>query len=589
MPGGLFGGGGGGGTSSQPVGAQSYIPQAQATADQGFQNIAHLFYDPSIAGTTPGQAYYPQVQSSVAAGYNNPYAPGAQSAAVNYDALAQGAVPGITSGGTNLVAGGALPLSDLQLALAGGFAPDYSNIVSLSETNPYLQQAQQGASWAAGLGRTAADQAAQGGVQLGGVAAQLPGLGAQAGQQITALGSPLQGLASSLINTGFDPQQALYNRTQQQVLDQANAVNAASGLSGTPYGAGVTDQTLSNFNIDWQNNLQNRQLAAAQGAQGVQNTLGGLIGSGLQANVLGANAAGSLFNTGLGLGQGATGLMAGAQSLPSAQYGNNLQSIIQALNARNQAGNVGATTAQGLLGGAGNALTQGAGGLSTGLNLGSQYSQLPYNVFNQNIGNQLSTLGQGINLGNQQYTVPQQTLNNLEDYLGLGQSATGSAISGQYLNNATNLLSGQGLGGLASTLFGNSLGGGSGGLLGQVGLNPFTSSGLGLTGGLAGLGDAGTSDMGLLAGLGGDFGGGGDVAASVLPSIFSIFSDRRLKTDVEPIGMAMNGLPLYAYRYKGTGLGSIGVMADEVERINPDAVLYHPSGYKMVDYARALW
>src|SRR5215472_5460975 len=105
MPGGLFGGGGGGGTSSQPVGAQSYIPQAQATADQGFQNIAHLFYDPSIAGTTPGQAYYPPVRPSVAAGYNTPYAPGPQTPAVNYDAWEQGAERGIPSGGTNLVAG----------------------------------------------------------------------------------------------------------------------------------------------------------------------------------------------------------------------------------------------------------------------------------------------------------------------------------------------------------------------------------------------------------------------------------------------------------------------------------------------------
>jgi hypothetical protein len=64
------------------------------------------------------------------------------------------------------------------------------------------------------------------------------------------------------------------------------------------------------------------------------------------------------------------------------------------------------------------------------------------------------------------------------------------------------------------------------------------------------------------------------------------FSDRRLKSDIIEIGRAHNGLPIYFYRIDGKP--EIGVMADEVERVKPGAVVTMPNGYQAVDYARAL-
>ena len=65
-----------------------------------------------------------------------------------------------------------------------------------------------------------------------------------------------------------------------------------------------------------------------------------------------------------------------------------------------------------------------------------------------------------------------------------------------------------------------------------------------------------------------------------------MFSDRRLKSHIKRVGMLDNGLPVYSYRM-GNGPVQIGVMADEVEVIRPDAIIDHPSGYLMVDYGRA--
>jgi len=64
----------------------------------------------------------------------------------------------------------------------------------------------------------------------------------------------------------------------------------------------------------------------------------------------------------------------------------------------------------------------------------------------------------------------------------------------------------------------------------------------------------------------------------------ALMSDRRLKTNIRQIGMHAIGIPLYSYDYIW-GEPSIGVMADEVEQVRPEAVLrHHPSGYAMVSY-----
>lgn len=67
-----------------------------------------------------------------------------------------------------------------------------------------------------------------------------------------------------------------------------------------------------------------------------------------------------------------------------------------------------------------------------------------------------------------------------------------------------------------------------------------------------------------------------------------MMSDRRLKTDIKLVGKLDNGLNVYQYRYKSGGPTQIGLMADEVEKVSPDAVATHESGYKMVDYSKVM-
>jgi hypothetical protein len=79
--------------------------------------------------------------------------------------------------------------------------------------------------------------------------------------------------------------------------------------------------------------------------------------------------------------------------------------------------------------------------------------------------------------------------------------------------------------------------------------------------------------------------GGGTLGGSALMGLAGMlpFSDRRLKEDIEKIGGLFDGTPLYHFRYKGDPVSRVGVMADEV---HPSDTVTHPSGFKMVDYAR---
>jgi hypothetical protein len=49
-------------------------------------------------------------------------------------------------------------------------------------------------------------------------------------------------------------------------------------------------------------------------------------------------------------------------------------------------------------------------------------------------------------------------------------------------------------------------------------------------------------------------------------------SDERLKEDIEEVGETDGGLPIYTYRYKGEPTVHMGVMAQEVEKMMPEAV-----------------
>jgi hypothetical protein len=61
-------------------------------------------------------------------------------------------------------------------------------------------------------------------------------------------------------------------------------------------------------------------------------------------------------------------------------------------------------------------------------------------------------------------------------------------------------------------------------------------------------------------------------------------SDRRLKTAVTRIGKLPSGIPVYTFKYIGTEDEHVGVMADEVLPVIPEAVMKDEDGFYMVDY-----
>jgi len=107
---------------------------------------------------------------------------------------------------------------------------------------------------------------------------------------------------SQLLTAGFDPQKQLYNREFNLQQQQALANNAASGVATTPYGAGMVNQGNQNFNIDWQNNLLQREALAAQAAGGLSNAAMGSLGQGFSTGLNAANTTAGIGAELLGAG-----------------------------------------------------------------------------------------------------------------------------------------------------------------------------------------------------------------------------------------------------------------------------------------------
>jgi hypothetical protein len=63
-------------------------------------------------------------------------------------------------------------------------------------------------------------------------------------------------------------------------------------------------------------------------------------------------------------------------------------------------------------------------------------------------------------------------------------------------------------------------------------------------------------------------------------------SDRRLKTEITRIGKLPSGIPFYLFKYIGSDEQQVGVMADEVLKVIPEAVSKDEDGFYMVDYGK---
>jgi hypothetical protein len=75
-------------------------------------------------------------------------------------------------------------------------------------------------------------------------------------------------------------------------------------------------------------------------------------------------------------------------------------------------------------------------------------------------------------------------------------------------------------------------------------------------------------------------------ATEIFAFASSFFSDEQMKKDINRVGATDAGVPIYTYQMKSGGPTQMGVMAQELERVKPDAVRMHPSGYRMVDYGK---
>ncbi|QGZ54296.1 hypothetical protein [Paraburkholderia acidiphila] len=141
----------------------------------------------------------------------------------------------------------------------------------ISDQLPYYGQSlngglQAGSTYAPGY-ENAASNAAQYYNGLGSTLAQ------QSNQNFN-MQQALQGAGQSVFNLGLDPQSALYNSTLNQLQQQTGATNSMYGLGSSAAGAGVQNQALSNFNIDWQNNQLSRALQGLQGYGQIANVAG---------------------------------------------------------------------------------------------------------------------------------------------------------------------------------------------------------------------------------------------------------------------------------------------------------------------------
>ncbi len=441
--------GGGQGASSNFPGAPAsvYTPTQQPSADFNFWQALQPMLNTGVSGANTvggvgspsANAYMQSLSPTSAYITNNPAAQTGQIAAQNaYNFDVGQLFPQAQAGSAGLygAATGGLPYG--QNILNNAFSPVWGQQTAAAQNNPF------------------ANMAVGGGLQ-----------GAQLGQQGA---NQLQGAGQSLLQTGFDPQSALFNRSQQQLMDQTNAINAMSGIGGSPYGASVAANAMGNFDINWQNQQLARQAQAA-------------------------GAASPLF-------QAAPGLAALSAGLPSGAYGNQLNMVNQALGNQNNAGIAGA-------GGFGNLLSGLSGGFSGANQLGQTgaaalgtFGAAPFQAGAQVGTTDLSALGTQAGLGNQAFQLPQQAINDLESYLGLGQSASqlSGALGQQGFNQFAQGLGG-GLSGLNSLFGSNSLFGGSSGLFGAGGMFGGGAGGGGFLGGLGDMFGAGGAAGGSGAGL----------------------------------------------------------------------------------------
>lgn len=385
-----------GGSSQQAPTA--YQPTGQGAADAGFQGgVGQL----STAGSNLSSSVTPQLANITSNVTNNPYLPQAMAGAQGAANVAQTQVaPQQLSSAQSIAA-----LS----GAAGNAAPGIANAaIGYGQSTAPLAQA---------YGQSTSPQAQAAGYGTAGtLSSYIP---------ITSNPELMAGLQT--LQTGFDPQSALYNRSYQQNLDQQNAINAMNGVSGSPYAAGVTGDSVRNFNIDWQNQQLGRQIQALGAYDSAASTAAGNV-----SNL--ASGAQSALNSGLTTGQNLlnNGLTTG-------------QSLL------NNGINTGVGAFSTLANDAGSLATTGSNLGTAGLNTMATAAQLPYDLWLQQQQAGLGALGTQIQDTNAANALTQQGVADYGQYLNIGQGATQVSDQAVNYNNQQAAQQAAGIGNLFGT------------------------------------------------------------------------------------------------------------------------------------------
>ena len=466
-----------GGGSKAPTG---YQPTAQPQADQSYQNL--------VAGATP---YANQIPASVIPGLtqastdvaNNPYYAQAQTGAQNAANTAfNQVVPNQLNANNALNYLGNTATSYAPQATGGAALaqPTYDMGVGIGQAglgvgNMALGAGAQTYNGAQGLipGTTQGANFAPGLTMDNLMKAQQQYQQAQ--QMIPGLTGGM-GAANQVLNTGFDPQNALYDRTAQQVGDRQNALNAMYGLGTSAAGAGLAGDASRNFNIDWQNQQLQRQISAL-GAYGTEQ--GQVANNYATLANTGTNNYNSLTNSGVGnynalnagsannfatLANAGTAGMAAGTTAANQSIDNYRQALTQAAqNYQTLMG--GAVDNYGNLVNAANTAYGGAGTQGTqAVQLGAAAALTPSQTFLQQQQAQIAALQALSQSGGQSLAPTQQLIGDQGQYLDIGQHATTVAQQGTQINNAQANAQAAGIGQLLGTVASIALAPATGGL-----------------------------------------------------------------------------------------------------------------------------
>lgn len=456
-------------------------------------------------------------------------------------------------------------------------------------------------------------------VSAGNQTTDTSGLSAIAGQDNAATGL-LSNMASGSTNPFL--QQQLANAVQGAV-DKTTSQYALGGRLGSDsfagaLGAGITNAALPALT----QNLQQDQARQLQAAQALGSVSGQDIGRELQAAETGVSAQQSDINRALqaaqsaagiqqsdlarafagqgqmvdatqaGLGRDANlaGLLTDASRADLGQQGNIAQSLIGAGQAdlARQLQGAGAVANLGTSDLARQSQLQNqianiqAANVDRGLQADTTSRQIDATLANQLAGaseadarTRLAAIGMAPGL----LGAEQSRLGTLAQYGGLQRGITQARLDAANAQNAEqNVLDQNRINALLSAS------GMSSGLYGdaariQAAQPSVLSQGIG--GAVTGAGLAGALG---LSGSTGAIGGG-------VLGLLGLLSDRRLKKNIEAIGKHPNGLTMYTWEWNDTAkeagfdvYPTSGFIAQEAEKIYPEHVFEHESGYLMIDY-----